>query len=626
MNVNSLGEDMLKLDLFSISTHDYYDDETKIEVRSSWTNDIKLYTDENVTVVTTYDGEDSFGNRNPNRFSDVVTVIECDNIEKTFSFIADKYKMLEFSSMNTTITDNVLYLNFQFSSWHYFRSWDSFGITLYVTYPTSTGSSVIVFEGCEFVSETEVKWLYNAGNPNIDDFMCSVFRNDTYEMVGVAEDGEVDEKYVEVDVIPETACFTDELYLKKRVVYRKDPLCEKWNLYEKKCNDGTLLGVTIKRDNFKYQDVNETEEYVDIPLTSINVPISLKCGYDLYQEQNINDKFVSEEVIKNKNSSPEMEKNIYHPVFKTQDGYHVINKIKFNLHFREREREGWVVKSEGYWNGMGENGDFLANVGAVGNKQYFSYANKGRQSDLLTYLGFTDLDVKYQKSKLKQSFLRLSFFDAPNRANQNLLCYSTVFMDSGKLFNKMVRGSGRKKMFIISQQTTNLKYDDIKVDREPYFNGLGYTDYTDEDVETFRLSSQIVVSDRQSDSCSEGFYLYLWTDEDNGKIPSDIYMRVEFNHAGYGRVIPFTMPFAMGNPYSERDTFTYVQQRWTQNNGWDVITNEKYSYIHFKYVYDEESKQHVYYLDPDTYGLNTYLDETPTELELDLYEPKINFE
>jgi hypothetical protein len=35
---------------------------------------------------------------------------------------------------------------------------------------------------------------------------------------------------------------------------------------------------------------------------------------------------------------------------------------------------------------------------------------------------------------------------------------------------------------------------------------------------------------------------------------------------------------------------------------------------------------HVYYLDPDTYGFGGYYDSSvPDELNLNLYEPKINF-
>ena len=140
-----------------------------------------------------------------------------------------------------------------------------------------------------------------------------------------------------------------------------------------------------------------------------------------------------------------------------------------------------------------------------------------------------------------------------------------------------------------------------------------------------------MVSDRLSSACSEGFYLYLWADNDGGKIPYDIYMRVDFNHAGYGRVIPFTMPYNENGIY----TFDDISNCWLNgeigtdgelHKGWGVRKNEKYSYIHFKYVYDFDNNKHVYYLDDEVYGLGSYNDTTPDELELNLYEAKINFE
>ena len=626
MRVGTLGEDSVGLDLFSISTHGIYDSPDEVEVRSVWTNDVSLYEGENVVVVTNYDGEDSFGNLVTNRFSDNVSVEYCNNVDKTFSFVADKYVGLDMKSLDIVIEDTVMYLRFQFNSWHLFRSWENYSINLYFTYPVQEGSQNIEFNGCRYINEYEIWWMYDASVENIDSFMCSVFRNDKYELVGVVDEEELDEKYQIVHLIPETACFTDELYLALRKEYRKDPPCIKYELYEKSCNDGTLMGISCKRINFKYIDVNSTEEYVEIPTVSVAVPLSLESGYDLYQEQNINNKFVDSQIEASKNKTIEMEKYIYHPVFKLNDRYQPIHKIKFNLHFRTREKEGWIVKPDGYWNGMNEDGTIASSVGITGATQFFSYSNRGRQSDLLCYLGFTDADVKYQKSKLKKSFLRLSFYDSTNRANQNLLCYSTIFMDGGNLFTKMMCGSGKKRFYVASGQfdgeDVNIRYDDIKVNREPCPICINQN-MDDEEVEKYRLSSQIVVSDRLSKASSEGFYLYLWADNDNGAIPSDIYMRVEFNHAGYGRVIPFTMPYF--NTYY-RDSFEKVCDIWANHGGWGIVKNEKFSYIHFKYVYDSDSKQHVYYLDPDTYVLYSYQDSSPDELELDLYEAKINFE
>jgi hypothetical protein len=125
-----------------------------------------------------------------------------------------------------------------------------------------------------------------------------------------------------------------------------------------------------------------------------------------------------------------------------------------------------------------------------------------------------------------------------------------------------------------------------------------------------------------SDNCSEGFYLYLWADDDNGAIPSDIYMRVDFNHAGYGRIIPMTMPYAYNTDSKHIYTMQDICDIWT-NGGWGVRINEKYSYIHFKYVYDSVRRRHVYFLDPDTYGYDLARGEGSDVLELNLFEPKI---
>ena len=189
---------------------------------------------------------------------------------------------------------------------------------------------------------------------------------------------------------------------------------------------------------------------------------------------------------------------------------------------------------------------------------------------------------------------------------------------------KVMRDGKKEGLYVVSDQANSVKYEDAKVNTEPFFE----VQTSDDTKEEYRLSSQITVSDRFSDSCSEGFYLYLWADNDSGAVPSDIYMRVEFNHAGYGRVIPFTMPYMEGSRiYSFHD----ISDAWLVGNqngtlGWGVKKNELFSYVHFKYAYDRNSKQHVYFLDDETYGLSSYYDDTSDELELNLYEAKINFE
>lgn len=625
------------LELYSITSVDYYADPNLVEVKNVYTNDIEMYDGEPVRVETTLYKKDILGNDYPVRYYDDVSVVQFDNVEKTFSFIADKFIAMNLNSISIEIEDGVLYAKFAFDEFHYFSKNEDYGISFYVRYPNTQGSySEIRFDGCQTVGERGLKWRYDGNLYGIDDFMCSIFKNDSYEPCGYGEyNEEVDEKYVEVSEIPKKACFSDELYLKKRVIYNGSPNeCWRWELYEKMCNEGSLFDVSAKRLNFKFKDMNRTRESVDIPIANITVPISVGTEANLNKEYSML-KLMSETVSQSlKNTVPEMEKQVYHPYFRFFDGTDVvcvpIHKIKFNLHFRTREKEGWIVKRDGFWNGMDDSGEMMNHVTATDGYKFFSYSsrNEGRQSDLLCYLGFNDTDVKYQKSRLKNSFIRVSFFDSMNRAKQNLLAYSTIFLDSGKIFAKMMKGANRKTvankgLYVVSGQQDDMRYADLKVDREPCFTS---PTVSDEEIEEYRLSSQLVVTDRCSDSCSEGFYLYLWADNDNGGIPTDIYMRVEFNHAGYGRVIPFTMPYDLSDKHSGAYTFGEINNKWVNDGGWGVRLNEKYSYIHFKYLYDRDRHVHMYYLDTETYGTGSYYDNMCDELELDLYETKINFD
>ena len=638
VRIGNLAEETRKMELFSVSCHDYYEDNDKVEVRVEHMEDIALYVGEEITTTNTIDREDSFGEVYPVDISEDYEIVQCDDLTRTFSIISDKYQDMPLEEMWFEVEDNVLYIHFTFSTWHFYRSWETHEISFYVRYPSSeSGYEELEFNGCEYVSDTELKWRYDANVDKIDEFVCTVFRNDKYACVGYADEGDdILEEYQPVEEIPSTACFTDELHIRVRVVFSKNPECIKWELYDKECNDGTITDISVRRISFKFKDVNNLAVYLTLPLTTVHIPMEFKTANDLYQEQNLNDSFIQDQITRSKNGFVEMEKLVYHPVFKIgiqneKPVYAPIRKIKFNLHFRKRKQDGWIVDSDGLWNGMDENG-LYGNVTSSGGIKYFSYmpndvdltVDVGRQSDLLKYLGFTDTDVRYQKSKLKKSFLRLSFYDSPNSARQNLLAYSTIFMDSGMLFEKMMRGANRKNLYVVSGQQTDIKYDNLKVDTEPCFEE--HTKYSVEEVEEMRLSSQIVVSDRFSQACSEGFYLYLWADNDNGAIPTDIYLRIDFNHAGYGRVVPMTMPYIDGSNANRIYTMEEICDKWINHGGWGVLSNEKYSYIHLQYAYDSNTKRHVYYLDPDTYGLGAYNDRTPDEMEINLYEPKINFQ
>ena len=408
-----------------------------------------------------------------------------------------------------------------------------------------------------------------------------------------------------------------------------------------------LSRVRFFRDNFVFT-VGMFSLYLDRPMATIKIPVFQKFATDLYQDDAIRENFTDVEAKKAINKIVEMEKDVYHPVIwdSEKDKFKdEVYKIRFNLHFREHRGDDWLAEADTYWNGVNsENPD---NLGFING--YFTTDKDGKeeyQSDLLTYLNFTDKDVRYQKNKLKKSFLRVMFFDSMNPTNQNMLAYYTIFMDSGSYFSKYARyieTEGYKRIskdpddtgtYIVKENLTG-----IKVDREPTKTSKrkDIDSNTDmDDVESVRLSSQLVVEDKyMSDASSEGFYLYLWKDNFLGTVPQDIYMKVEFNHAGYGRTIPFMMPFWDNKKWPSKKgikTFEEILADWKNESGTDgpygIQQYLKYSYIHFKYKYDKLSKhkRHVYYLDDEFYGTNVNNGGVHFEdnaITINLYEAKI---
>jgi hypothetical protein len=411
--------------------------------------------------------------------------------------------------------------------------------------------------------------------------------------------------------------------------------------------------VRFFRDNFVFT-TGMFRLYLDRPMATVTVPVFHKFSTDLYEDDGIRENFTDVETKKAINKIVEMEKDVYHPVIwaSVNDENHgyvkdEVYKIRFNLHFREHRDDDWLADVDTYWNGV--NSKNPANLRFING--YFTTDKVDKeeyQSDLLTYLNFTDKDVRYQKNKLKKSFLRVMFFDSMNPTNQNMLAYYTIFMDSGNYFSKYVRyieSEGYKRISKIPDDTGKYDIKDnlngIKVDREPTktSNRKDIDSDTDmDDVESVRLSSQLVVEDKyMSDASSEGFYLYLWKDNFLGTIPQNIYMKVEFNHAGYGRTIPFMCPFRDPNKNEGNGfkSFNDILMDWSvSEEDWGSDTDKrygikkylKYSYIRFKYKYDKITKRHVYYLDDEFYGTNVNNGGVHFEdnaITINLYEAKI---
>lgn len=458
---------------------------------------------------------------------------------------------------------------------------------------------------------------------------------------------------------------------------------ELFNMIFNKNYEGTVYGdlsnIAVYRDNFLFTDKTIYEFTFERPFIELNIPIVNTFETTLYQMELLNEHFIENEKKKAINKITDIEKDIYYPcIINQEDGVlNEVYRIKFNLHFREHRGSDWLVDNESFWNGVEQEFEYVnkddgnviseENYEELTEEDKSNYIKKIKQgtakivkvgkkditdnnmSDLLSFLGFTNNDIHYQKNKLKKSFLRLSFYDSTNPANQNMIGYSTIFFNTGDLFSKYVNyfddeginytavNANKNKFGLYNPSSDKIG---IRVDRESW------------DDKT-RLSSQFVIKNKNlSKNSSEGFYLYIWKDNEMAK-EQDLYMKVEFNHAGYGRTIPFMMPYWDANKWKDDtekrgikslqeilddwnstavdnlDQYNRVVWKTSDNKETDghygIKQYTKFSYIHLKYKYDIEKDKHVYYLDPDTYGNIEFPvgEDGNEEIVINLYEAKV---
>ena len=310
-------------------------------------------------------------------------------------------------------------------------------------------------------------------------------------------------------------------------------------------------------------------------------------------------------------------------------------------------------------------------------------------------LFFTNDDIYYQRSKVAKSFARVSFYDSTDPQTQSLLATSCIFVDEHKLFKRFIDNSRKnlyeygmvlepeyqtepgtgfikhnaladnKKTDITTLNkktdiTTLNKINKISVSTEFLGNrrenskkegttdGIKYKEKKDSTKiiidESHRISSRLEVDNRYvTDTSSEGFYAYIFREYAENLHPKPIYMKIEFNHAGIGKMIPFLIPMHWtGNTTNSGETGynkMYPEHALKLSNdddfrellsGTPLSYTYAQSYIPLYAVYDFEKKEYGYvfdsrYVEQDSGGtLNLNLFEmkianekkTPTEKEL----------
>lgn len=606
---------------------------------------------------------------------------------RSFSIISDKYYTLKpFSIIRNS--DNGI------SDYFEGNTEELKSITLYLNEPHYYDDTyfleTIYTDGIDVKSEDDYKKL----SPEVKE----KYYTDTIQKIPI-HFRYTNSEGVLKDVIVEFRYFSSDTLITTLSAFKKDDDTTElykliFNVPEDKTIDetvesdisGNLSGIEILRENFLFTEF--TNYYFEYERAVVNVPIPISNSFDtnLYQSDLLQEHFVEEEKRKAINKIVDLEKDVYYPVIKNNNGFSDVYTLRFNLHFREHRGnnwlvdyvEGWIPKKQYYIDDrVSYNGSIWRCIKNNKDQTVFSEDNfkkiensfwngvkqengnisideditKDSVSDLLCFLDFSNDDIRYQKNKLKKSFLRLSFYDSMNPANQNMLGYSTIFLDSGNLFSKYVRYFETDGYKIIGYDKNNYGIYNIdsktkkgnRVDREYGFD------------EEHRLSSQFVVKNKNtSTASSEGFYLYLWKDNES-VLPQDLYMKVEFNHAGYGRTIPFMMPYWDKQKWNNKKSgikkfneilndwkskkYTYQNNtnpkflktedeylqltteerknyslldvfKWKFNNTETDIETDghygmrqymKFSYIHLKYKYDKDNDKHIYYLDPETY-------------------------
>lgn len=353
--------------------------------------------------------------------------------------------------------------------------------------------------------------------------------------------------------------------------------------------------------------------FCNVGYISIKLPIISKSGGDPIQSDIVNSKFFDKEREKAINPIIDMEKDIYYPKYINSDNgvyngsytdFNPISEIRVNLHFRTRNLDTWKIDESSNWFIT----DYYPYKDIIQDKKELKALMEA--SDLVGLLGFTNNDVYYQKSKIGKSFLRFSYYDSIDPQNQTLLATSTVFMDEHSLFKKYIDNSRKnvniyKTISETSSATTCI--DKITVESEFVDEKKKSSKATTCDKknitidENKRLGSRLIISNKyNTDTSSEGFYIYMFKEYSKNLHPRQIFMKVDFNHAGVGLSLPFIKPMSW-KKVGDNEELTPQEPLGLDSEELKdgILLEQKYAqdYIPLYAVYDFKNKEYAYVFD-----------------------------
>lgn len=397
------------------------------------------------------------------------------------------------------------------------------------------------------------------------------------------------------------------------------------------------------------------------PGNSINIQVPLESNFDIGLNKSalINEKYferIKENLLP---SIVDMEKVVLYPAVYRKNGDGTVeldlaNEIEINFHFRNRFQKnswdiinGWSTNDTLGWNleffadsnddtttpeYTSENGKHTYNTGST---EFDS------QSDLIGVLGFSNDDIKYQKSKVKQSFLRLMYYDSKDPFNRGLIAYSTSFLDTNKLFTKYTNiinndefidyYNGNKTLFSEDSPKNSITCFEPRIVSDAVTNAPV-------DYKSLRLSTQITLKSKQyTDASSDGFYLYLFKMDAPTKVSKRLYLKGEFNNAGFGKTVSLVVPNKTNDdgsveilrysastfPQDYTETYPLIDSTGgTITNGGVTFNFDKFnndSYLPVECVYDETKKKYLYYF-PWAGATNDFENK---KITINFWEPRL---
>lgn len=407
---------------------------------------------------------------------------------------------------------------------------------------------------------------------------------------------------------------------------------------------------------------------------NINIPMGSEFGLGLNQELLSNEMFFNKIKADVLPQIVDKEKIVIYPAVydvdqdSGEEKLSLADEIEINMHFRRRWdciestgtrviTDGWLTSDIYGWTtgqtGCECNGTNDYNGASFDTVNY----NYDERSDLVGYLGFTDDDIYYQKTKVKKSFLRLMYYDSNALLNKNLLTYSTSFLDAGKLFTKYstIRNNERLTSYLNDTEQYDNETVLFEPGRQPVVNGTPKDQQIEEMKEnekydSLRLSSMVTLKDKYNDDASsDGFYIYLFKTDAPSERPMDLYLKVEFNNAKYGKTVNMMLPVSSeGVPIRFGDTGTtddsgttidafpqdfIIKEDETEN--FDFQAYYDALYVNVKCKYDKGLRKYVYYFPWDPNVQKRKMEETGHEftcsndvearkITLNFFEPRVN--